>query len=197
MQHLSTEELIGFAEGSLPEQQVQFVNKHAHDCKRCDSELREWVSMLALMRGFALKSAPPEALRNCRAIYSIPKPTSKMREILASLVFDSFAQPATAGVRGDADSRQLLLQGDGVDLHVRISQTPNLILGQLLQRSEDTRFVAGARIRILWNGDTVGTTVTDSLGEFRFQELPNGKLQLCADLASQVRLVADLPKTEN
>ncbi len=195
MQHLTTEQLIGYAEAGLPEQQMRLIQQHAQECRACNSELNHWVSMFALMQGFSLQSAPRDAVQRCRDIYGISKPVSRLREILATLVFDSFEQPLAAGVRGDADSRQLLLSADDLDLHVRISQTSNVILGQLLQRS-DKRFVSGARIQIFWKNETVGTTVTDSLGEFRIQGLPEGELRLCADLA-QVRLVADLPRIDN
>ncbi len=194
--HLEIEQLIGYAEGKLSQQQMPFVEKHVRECHPCTRELHDWVDIFTLLRGFSLERAPDEALRICRAIYRAPERTSRLREIFANLIFDSFAQPATAGVRGEADSRQLLLKGGDVDLHLRISQVPNLMLGQLLQRT-DTRFVSGVRIQIVFKGESVGTTVTDSLGEFRFQELPSGNLQLCADLPKEVRLIADLPLTDN
>ena len=62
---------------------------------------------------------------------------SGLREVVARLVFDSFSDPLAVGVRGASDAQQLLMQAEGIDLHLRISYAPRAIAGQLLQRYDE------------------------------------------------------------
>ena len=188
MAHLSNEDLVAYVEGRLQGQALQTSKAHFEACASCAKELRSWVDVFETLHGSQLQDPPAYAIRNSIAIYQIPKPVSAVRRVLASLVFDSFGQPVTVGVRGPSDAQQLLLQAEGMDLHLRLS--PPVIVGQLLQRTEQ-RFVSGARLSLIQQGVAVESTITDALGEFRFRQVPAGQVRLEADLPSNVQLVGE------
>jgi len=106
-----------------------------------------------------------------------------MRSVLATLIFDSFVQPAMAGARGAAAARQLVMRAEEFDIHVKIwgEQHHKQMLGQLLPRSGKD-FVRAARFHLLRNGERLETTATDEMGEFHFTDVPEGDLSLQIDL---------------
>jgi hypothetical protein len=119
----------------------------------------------------------------------MPQHVGILQEIFARLVFDSAAQPEMVGIRGVADSQHILLQTDEVEVYLRISCAPRTILGQLVRSDGD--FVIGARMELMHAGECVDVTMTDTLGEFRLNTVPEGDLRLRADIPSEYRLVAD------
>ena len=71
-------------------------------------------------------------------LYLIHWPESRLRQVMASLIFDSFLDPALAGARGGSvASRQLVMRAEEFDIHIKIWGDPDhrQMLGQLLPRS--------------------------------------------------------------
>ena len=89
---------------------------------------------------------------------------------LAELVFDS-AVAGLAGVRGQAESREITFQAPGVEIEVQVlSEGSRRIMGQLVppQRAE---------IILRYDGRSL-TTESDDLGRFSFQDVPSGPISL-------------------
>jgi hypothetical protein len=189
MRHLSTNDLISYAERRISLESKQEIEDHIKTCLRCAVEADRWIELIGLLAAKDLTSAPRAAIRQCVAIYQMPERSSLLKEILARLVFDSAGEPALVGVRGPGDSQHVLLQSDDVEIYLRISCAPRNILGQLLRT--DGEFVTGARMELFHCGEPIDMTVTDRLGEFRFNTVPEGDLRLQADVASDYRLIAD------
>src|SRR6185369_5331149 len=189
MLHLEDETLIGYAEGTLREDEAQMVTMHVETCGFCRLALKDWQDLIALLKASPLEDAPEYAIRNCIALYNIPARPSVIRDIIARIVFNSLDTPLTAGLRGSSDGQQILFSTDNIDIHLQIFREKPLIMGQLLERSNH-EFIGGARIGILQDGELVDTTISNSLGEFRFSELPRGHVQLQADLPSKLRVIA-------
>jgi hypothetical protein len=138
-----------------------------------------------LLKRANLVSAPPSLLRSVESVFDQPsdKPLT-IRQVLASLVFDSFAQPALAGARGGAAmSRQMVLRAEGFDIHLKIwGVVPGRRLaGQVLARNEGS-FVHGARLHLIRDGERFTSTSVDKFGEFQFEMVPDGFLSLQVDL---------------
>src|SRR5262245_59438655 len=112
MLHLNSERLVDYAEGRLAGQALQFAKGHLEECSPCTEELRKWSELFDLLHPSELQDPPVFAIRNCLAIYNIPKPMSRLREVVARLVFDSFSDPLAVGVRGASDAQQLLMQAE-------------------------------------------------------------------------------------
>jgi hypothetical protein len=189
MLHLEDETLIGYAEGILREDVAQMVRMHVEACSFCRLALRDWQDLIALLKASPLEDAPEYAIRNCIALYNIPAQPSFIRETLARIVFNSLDTPLTAGLRGSAEGQQILFSTDNIDIHLQIFREKPLMLGQIMERSNH-EFIAGVRVGILHEDELIDSTVSNSLGEFRFTELPRGHVQLYADLPSKLRVIA-------
>jgi hypothetical protein len=182
MRHLSTENLIELVEGRTSPQNNSHV-EHLETCGSCAAEAGEWLSLLDLMTVSVLESAPPHALRNCFAIYQVSKPVSRLRQLFATVLFDSTLAPAPVGIRGVSQSQQLVFRAADLDVHVRISGNPRVILGQIMRR-QPVDFVVGAPVALSQGDQQIEATITDTLGEFRFEIVPVGKLQVHVQLPS-------------
>jgi hypothetical protein len=133
-----------------------------------------------------LKSAPRETVETAVKIIS-SKPVEDgpaVRSVLASIIFDSFMQPALAGVRGaSAAARQLVMRAEEFDIHIKIWGEPEhqQMLGQVLPRS-GTKFAEWANLHLLQRGERLETASADNTGEFQFTDVPDGDLSLQIDL---------------
>ena len=183
--HLTVDETLDLIEGRARESQIGFWTSHTKACEDCREQLKSWKQLHFSLKNRILESAPEGLVRNAEAIFEAPKrswiPT--LREVIASVVFDSFAQPALAGARGSATARQIVLRAEECDIHVRISgESENRhMTGQVLARSETT-FVQGAVLHLVRDGKRFESTSVDKLGEFEFQGVPDGLLSLQMDL---------------
>ena len=189
MRHLTTESLIGLAEGRLSPQSKQQAEQHIRTCASCFAEASEWLSILDSMKLSVLENPPEYAVRNCHAIYRISKPVSKIKQLFATALFDSTMASAAVGVRGVADCQQIVFRAAEVDVHLRIGGSPRIVLGQMLRR-EANHFMVGVPVTLLQADQQIEATITDELGEFRFGSAPSGNVRLQAELPSY-RLICD------
>ena len=187
--HLDTENIIDFTEGRLEKAAQQQWLQHTDSCPKCSTELQSWQNLSLALRRSHLHSASDVLLEKAHALFERPaqpagsQTKSGLRQILASLVFDSFTQPAFAGARGHAATRQVLMRADEFDIHVRIWATneDRQMLGQIQPRGTNT-FIDTARLHLLQNGERVSSASVNELGEFHFDSVPSGVLSLQIDL---------------
>jgi hypothetical protein len=109
----------------------------------------------------------------------------KVRKIVASLVFDTFDEPALAGVRRvGAPPRQLLFRAGDVDVDVKIESVETndriSLVGQVLSNSE--KFFDNTPVKLESHGMVRYKTLTNSVGEFVFDEVPKDTYHLSVDL---------------
>ena len=184
--HLSSETALDFVEGRLPENQKAFWHRHLELCKECAAEISRWRELEIALRRSHLKSPPEGSVKRAvQVISSNPvEDRSASRWVQASIIFDSFLQPALAGVRGaSAASRQLVMRAEEFDIHIKVWGEPEHLqmLGQLLPRRGAT-FVESANLHLIQHGERLETATADRTGEFRFTDLPEGNLSLQIDL---------------
>ncbi len=184
--HLTASEALDLVEGKASESQNAFWTSHAKSCGDCQEQLEIWQKMYLILKHGQLESAPEYWIRKAEAIFQSPKTRGVVptfRQVLALVTFDNFAQPALAGARGTANTRQVVLRAEGFDIHIRISgeSERRRMTGQVLAVGEAT-FVNGAMMHLVRDGIRIESTSVDSLGEFEFQELPEGPLNLQLDL---------------
>src|SRR5689334_20065550 len=135
--HFSCEIALDFVEDRLAKDQQAFWNQHLDLCKECTAEIGRWHELETALRRSHLKSAPEEFLKRAVRILS-PGPAGDLpvrRSVLASIIFDSFLQPALAGVRGaSGTARQLIMRAEEFDIHIKIWGEPEhrQLLGQVL-----------------------------------------------------------------
>jgi len=110
---------------------------------------------------------------------------AKVRKIVASLVFDTFDEPALAGVRRvGAPPRQLLFRAGDVDVDVKIESVESneriSLVGQVLSTSE--KFFDNTPVKLESHGMVRYKTMTNFVGEFVFDEVPKDTYHLSVDL---------------
>lgn len=185
--HLNTETALDLSEGRLDKDQEAFWANHMDVCERCLKDFLQWRQMAVDLKRSQLTSASDLELDKVARIFS-PLPQEErptLRSVVAAIVFDSFLQPAMAGIRGPAAQagRQLVMRAEEFDIHVKVWGNPDhrQMLGQLLPRNGRT-FGGGAQFHLLRNGERLESTTTDDLGEFHFSFVPEGDLSLQIDL---------------
>ena len=184
--HLSPEIALDWIDGRLAKGQENFWRDHLELCKECTRDVEGWRELKTNLRRPHLRSASGETIQQVTQIFrpAPPKTESRLRQVMASLIFDSFLDPALAGARGTSVSaRQLVMRAEEFDIHIKIWGDPDhrQMLGQLLPRS-GVRFVESARFHLLQNGERLETASVDETGEFHFLDVPEGDLSLQIDL---------------
>jgi hypothetical protein len=191
--HLTEDNALNLLEGRAQEPELTLWTSHVEGCTDCHEQLNFWREMLVNLNRSHLESAPEPLIRNAEAIFQaararLPK-LRELREVLASLVFDSFSQPALAGARGaslgssTSSARQIVLRAEEFDIHVRIwgGQEQRRITGQVLARGESA-FIGGANLHLMRDGERCGSASVDNFGEFEFPVVPEGMLNIQVDL---------------
>jgi hypothetical protein len=99
-----------------------------------------------LLKRVNLESAPLSLQRSAEGMFERRLEKSlTIRQVLASLVYDSFAQPALSGARGGAAiSRQMVLRAEGYDIHLKIwgVAPQRRMAGQVLARMVPEGFLS-------------------------------------------------------
>jgi hypothetical protein len=184
--HLSSETALNFLEGRLEKDQETFWKQHLDVCQECTQDVGLWRQLGIDLKRSHLMSASDQDLQEAIRIFPsrLEKTGSRLRQLLATVIFDSFHEPAFAGARGaSAAARQLVMRAEEFDIHIKIwgEQDHKQMLGQLLPRSGED-FVHAARFHLLRNGERLETTAVDDMGEFHFSDVPEGDLSLQIDL---------------
>ena len=183
--HLSSEEALDIVEGRASADQVRFWQDHATNCRSCQQQLSDWQGIRSLLDRKNLESAPDPSVRMAEALFQAPAVEERtgIRQLIASLVYDSFSEPALAGARGAAAPHQFLLSAMEFDIHIRVwdSGTERRLTGQILCRDKSTA-LQGAQLHLLHQGKRFDSTEADTFGEFEFAEVPDGPLYLQIDL---------------
>jgi hypothetical protein len=183
--HMSIETALDLAGGLLEPAQAEFWETHISTCTTCMQDMADWRNLGINLKRSHLENAPSKDLERAFDIFARSSTAaSKMRQVLAGIIFDSFQQPAFAGARGAAAaSRQVVLRAEEFDIHVKIwgERHRRQLLGQMLSRSGDA-FQGVAHFHLLRNGERLDSTSMDDMGEFHFTDIPEGDLSLQIDL---------------
>jgi hypothetical protein len=182
------ERLIDYLDGRLSAEEAGPVDTHlSSGCTKCAAD-RLWYERLRAVAAADDSVEPPSWVvkRAIRLFENRPgreSATSRLVGAIASLVFDSFARPALAGVRStETTNRQLLYSADpySVDLQITASDQPRTdLVGQVLHK-EDTSFesVAGLPLHLIREGETLRSTATNRNGEFVIEAVDFGEYDL-------------------
>jgi hypothetical protein len=184
--HLSSETALDFIGGRMAKDEESFWQRHLETCNQCTEDVGLWRQLETDLKRSHLKSISYEVLNKVTGFfpYRRDESHSSLRSVIATLIFDSFRQPALAGARGSAASaRQLVMRAEEFDIHIKVWGDPDSrqILGQLLPRNGQN-FLRVARFHLLRNGERVESTAVDEIGEFHFTDVPEGDLSLQIDL---------------
>ena len=202
----SFEQLIDSFDNVLSEPEATLVAAHlASGCPAC-TETRGWYQQFRnVTASDDTVAAPAWVFKRAVKIFDRAlhrrKPGTTIGDLIASLVFDSFARPALAGVRStETVNRQLLYRaGDySIDLQIVRSERARAdLMGQVL-KERDPDFESVSRLKL--NGARAGrlffSAITDDKGEFRISGIEQGMYDLRIELAEGSIILADLPVGE-
>ncbi len=200
--------LVMHLNGQLTDLEASRIAAHLDSgCEACLAN-RDWYeNVYALASSDESKEPPPWVLRRALKIFDGPREQAPFIERLgravASLIFDSFAEPQTAGVRSTETANRQLLYRAG-DYHIDLQIAPSTgagvtavdLLGQILREGE-TRFesVRGLRLELVdrkAGGKSVSHTTTDEMGGFAFSEVEPGAYDLQVEMYGSSITVSDL-----
>jgi hypothetical protein len=190
--HFNPDRALDMVDGTMPGAEYRFWNAHIDSCSECAVELHDWSTLAGWVKREHLLNAPADVLTSAKKIFQTQKTPQSypfLRQIVASITFDSFAQPAFAGSRaqlaaeGQVILRQVVLRAEEFDIHIRISTLDDRreLLGQILPRGSST-FIKDARLHLRHEEERIGSSKVNDLGEFQFSDVPDGLLSLQIDL---------------
>lgn len=203
----SFERLIDYLDNRLSEAEANGVAAHlAGKCAAC-AESRDWYQQVRVVARADDSVEPPAwVLKHALKIFDTqghkPKLAARFGQAIASLVFDSFALPALAGVRStEASNRQLLYRAADYSIDLQIAPAEHagaVLMGQLLRESEASfESVSGLKLDIARGGEVFFSTVTDEMGEFQVSGIEQGRYDLRVELPDGCITVRDLPVSES
>jgi len=102
------------------------------------------------------------------------------KTVTASVVFDSCRETAMEETRGSDSGRQIILQTPefDVDMMIRTTKWRASIMGQVLERDTKSLLKDLVEVRLMKEGMPMTTTMSDSLGVFRFTDVPRGSMNI-------------------
>ena len=203
----SFEQLIDSFDNRLPEPEAARVAAHlVRGCAAC-VETRNWYEQVSKVTASDDSVAPPAwVLRRAVRIFDKalhrPQLAAFVGDLIASLVFDSFARTAPAGVRStETVNRQLLYRaGDyTVDLQIIPSEPRRAdLIGQVLKESDSSfESVCGLKLGITRADKMFLNAITDEKGEFKVSGIEPGMYDLRVELSEGTITVPGLPVSES
>ena len=156
MKHFTDEEWIDFARNSLPREKQSLVQSHLDTgCKTCAQSLNIW----------------PKFIRTLKKENEFEPPSDVVQQV--KLLFDSFTQPMTVGVRGiDPSTRQMLYSRGKLHVDIKLEYEENTnnmrIIGQLQDSTMQKDPLPTFRVALCADGHVALTTNTNEIGEFCF-----------------------------
>jgi len=111
--------------------------------------------------------------------FQIIEDAPNYKTFIASLVFDSQDGIPTPEVGSLGSSRQIILQTPGfhVDMRIRTTKSRASTMGQVLER--DTKnLLKDLEVRLMREGMPITTAISDSVGVFKFSDVPRGSLNI-------------------
>lgn len=199
------EQVIDYVDGRLTPAAAERVAAHlASDCAAC-AETRSWYEQVRAVAASDDTVAPPAwVFKQAVRIFDTarrPRLVERVGEALARLVFDSLARPQLAGVRStETMHRQLLYRAGDYSIDLQVAPAGHergSLIGQVLREGEATfESAAHLRLELLRAGESVRSTVTDDMGEFKISDVDYGNYNLRIELAEGQITVPDVPVTE-
>ncbi len=177
-EHIADEMVLDYLEQRCGQATARSVQAHlATGCAECQENLSYWQKMLNVMQDDVSVSTPETVLQRAFALFEGREVLSLRQTVMATLRFDSRAQPELAGARdGDRTSFKLLFEAPDtrVDLLCERSGMDWSIAGQVLSlESKDYLW------KVLASGtDKMVRTDADMLGEFHLGGLRTGEYDL-------------------
>lgn len=190
MRHFSLEEWVDFARDVVDPKKREAMQSHLDaGCKSCTGVLDLWRRVHRMTHRDTAFEPSDRVARNVTrmlALHRPSKPRSK-RVAAATLLFDSFLQPGSVGVRsGESSTRQLLYGTEEfhVDLRIEPQEDPRkvAVVGQVLNASDPEQNCEQVPVTLFKHAKPRAEAITNRFGEFRLECLLESGLYLRVSL---------------
>jgi hypothetical protein len=180
MQHFSEEVFADFVRGvnSATELQAHL----AGNCSQCTATFSIWNRVQTITAREKTFHPPANSVRVAKLEFQAKH--QQENELPGKLVFDSFSQPALAGVRsGAVAARQMVYEAEGMIVDLRFDRSPRSecvsLIGQVLDQKAPRVSLANVFV-MLWTekGLVLAETRTNALGEFHIEFEAQNHLRL-------------------
>lgn len=175
----------------------------AEICEDCKSSSEFWGHVYELLRREKDYQPSEAALASVKDAFPQDTPVPWWAKVtdFASIIFDSFLQPALAGVRSSGrSSRQITVESGSfvVDLQLESDtlQQQYLLTGQILDNNNSVAKISGAEIVLLSPEKVVQKTRANELGEFWLDFKFVENLRLFIDIRGERGVGIILPKLD-
>ena len=172
-------------------------------CEECKSSSMFWGHVYELLLCERNYEPSMQVVQAVKDAFPKEKPLPWLTKItdFATVVFDSFLQPALSGVRSSARlSRQITVESCAlvVDLQLESDavQQHYLLTGQILANSNSSSQIGGAEVVLLSPEKVVQKTRTNELGEFWLDFSYADQLRLFIDIKGERGVGIILPKLD-
>ena len=181
-------ELLDWLEDRLPPDKSRAVAERIQSADAATQADLDWLRLFLQARQSVQFASPPpsvrETLRRGFAAYAETRePPGPFLRWLATLTFDSRAQPVTAGLRSAAEGsqqRQLIYTTEAAEIALSVqSVLPDknfIVTGQIFPIGDTPTHTFS--IQILRDAWEVALAATDELGEFTFADVPAGEYDI-------------------
>lgn len=184
MEHFLEHSWADFVRGiSCPEREDMVLHL-ANGCNECAGAYDSWNRVQTVALRESNYTPPEDAVRMARLAFETSPAKTDVLEMLATLVFDTFAQPALAGARSaGAAARQLVYEADGLAVDLRFDGPPPTkkvyLTGQVLDKRAPQESLHNAAV-ILWSerGLPIAETKANANGEFNLELEPQDNMRL-------------------
>jgi hypothetical protein len=139
MQHFSEQAWADFVRGVSESETKANIETHlARGCSDCRATSDVWNQVQTMGPNEQAYTPPESAVRTVKLEFAASN-SQEQASVLANLLFDTFAQPLTAGIRsGAAVARQLVYEAEGLTVDLRLESQSlsgkTLVVGQVLDQ---------------------------------------------------------------
>jgi hypothetical protein len=181
-------ELLDWLEGRLLPDKARAVAERLQTTDAATHADLDWLRLFLQARQSVQFASPPpsvrETLKQRFAAYAEARePPGPFQHWLATLTFDSRAQPVTAGLRSAAEEgqrRQLIYTTEAAEIALTVqSILPDknfIVTGQIFPMGDTPTHTFS--IQLLRDAWEVALAATDELGEFTFADLAAGEYDI-------------------
>jgi hypothetical protein len=199
MRHFSEERCADFVRGVSGPEISKDIRAHLETgCPKCQTALDSWRRVRSLATEEAAYTPPENLVRLVKLGFASQPAKQPRKWTLASLVFDSFAQPLPAGVRSGALSVwQVVYEAEGLTVDLRFGRRAHSkelhLIGQVLDKQK-ARASQSATVELSTEQDQlVGATSVNASGEFQVEF--EAKDHLWLSIKSEDRNTVRIPLT--
>ena len=186
MKHFTSAEWIDFVNQVVPDDKRKGMQEHLESgCRRCGQIMDLWQKVQKTATVAASCQPPDDIVRVAKAQFAIHGLRGKRKETnsLIEMLFDSFSQPALAGVRSvGAETRQMLYRAGPYQIDVQIEAQPEgnrlIVTGQLMDAVHPEVVGRDVFVTLSNRRGHLVKTVTNQFGEFHGEINNTGDMEL-------------------